>query len=210
MEHVGKRGKFIVFEGIDGSGKSTQIKLLAERLRAAGITCSATREPTDGAVGALLQRCLAGTDTPGEGTLACLFAADRLDHIYNPRDGLLARVNGGETVLSDRYYLSSYAYNGAHIPSDFVVDINRLAADALRPDLNIFLDLDPAESLRRLTARGALQHYERLATLTAVREKYLAVFEQFKASENVVIIDASLSETEVADRVFERVTGLYR
>ena len=87
-----KRGKFIALEGIDGSGKSTQIGRLVQRLAERGINCRATREPTDRPVGALIRQALTGQTTLDPRVIAALYAADRIDHLVNGEDGLLALV----------------------------------------------------------------------------------------------------------------------
>ena len=107
------KGKFIVFEGIDGSGKSTQIKLLYKYLTSKGVPCYTTFEPTDSPFGSLIRQCLSGRIETDDKTIAGLFVADRLDHLYNAKCGLIEKINSGITVLCDRYYLSSYAYHGA-------------------------------------------------------------------------------------------------
>ena len=135
------RGKFIAFEGIDGSGKSTQIALLEQRLKEEGIPVYVTREPTDGPYGAMLHTIMTGRLDACEETIAALYVADRMDHIKNKRNGLLAKIEEGITVLTDRYYFSSYAYQGAHISMDWTIMANSICAQALRPDLNLFFYL---------------------------------------------------------------------
>ena len=107
------KGKFIVFEGTDGSGKSTQMKLLAKYLKGKGIECLLTHEPTDSPFGGVLRACLTGRIETDERAIAALFAADRLDHITNPGIGIQQHLDAGITVLCDRYYFSTHAYNGA-------------------------------------------------------------------------------------------------
>ena len=93
------KGHFIVFEGIDGSGKTTQINLLKKHIEANNFICHETKEPTDGAVGSLLRQCLAGKVQMDETTLAALFAADRLDHILNDKDGLIKKLEKPVFIL---------------------------------------------------------------------------------------------------------------
>ena len=112
-------GRFLALEGIDGSGKSTQLQLLLERLRARGVECCGTREPSDGPVGAMIRQILTGRVTADNRVIAGLFAADRLDHLVNRRDGILEQVRSGVTVVTDRYYFSSYACCGRTPPSSW-------------------------------------------------------------------------------------------
>ena len=183
-----KKGKFIVLEGIDGCGKSTQSRLLLEYLRSKGVACIGTREPTDGPIGGLIRQCLKGQIETDEKAIAALFVADRLDHILGPREAILQKINEGVTVISDRYYFSSYAYHGAFMSMDWVIEANRFSAEALRPDLNIFLDIEPEQSVKRLARRDELERYEKIEAMTLIREKYFEAFEKLKDVERVCII----------------------
>ena len=170
------RGKFIVFEGIDGSGKSSHARLLKERLEAAGHRVWLTCEPTEGEAGSLLRRCLTGGADLPEQAIAGLFMTDRLDHILHPTKGILAHLEQGEIVLCDRYYFSSFAYNSLFAPMDWIIEINRVARETLRPDLTLFLDIPPESFASRMTGRGERERYEKIETLTRVRENYLKAF----------------------------------
>ena len=145
-----KRGKFIVFEGIDGSGKSTQLKLLAEKMRSKGEKCHETLEPTYGMVGTLVHDILSKKVKADPRVTAGLFVADRLDHLLNETDGVVKKLNEGITVLCDRYYFSSYAYQGSEVPLEWVIDANRLCADVIRADYTIFIDVMPEVAMDRI------------------------------------------------------------
>src|SRR5690554_4018885 len=106
---------FIAFEGIDGSGKSTQIALLRSRLESLGYQVHQTCEPTTGPIGRMIRDIFSGKMEGNHHTIAGLFVADRLHHILNKKDGLIAQLTRGHVVLTDRYVLSSYAYQGAHV-----------------------------------------------------------------------------------------------
>ncbi|HEX8356897.1 MAG TPA: dTMP kinase, partial [Segetibacter sp.] len=157
-----RKNLFIALEGIDGSGKSTQVKLLAERLSNAGHNVYATFEPTDGAIGTMIRNIMKGQMKADDRTIAGLFVADRLDHLLNETNGILKKIEDGYTVITDRYYFSSYAYHGTHMSMDWVIAANALSAEILRPDLNIFIDVAPETSMRRLSARGVIELYETL------------------------------------------------
>ena len=163
------KGKFIVFEGTDGSGKSTQMKLLAKFLKGKGVECILTHEPTDSPFGGILRACLTGRIDADERAIAALFAADRLDHITNAVNGIRKHLEGGVTVLCDRYYFSSLAYNGGLVSAEWVAQLNAPAMQ-LRPDLTVFIDLTPEESMKRVSRRGETERYESLETLHRVRE----------------------------------------
>ncbi len=182
------KGKFIVFEGCDGSGKSTQLKSLASYLESRGEEVYLTREPTDSPVGSLIHTCLMGRIATDEYTIAALFAADRLDHIRNGLNGILKKLNEGVTVLCDRFYLSSFAYNGGFVPLEWVISLNTPAMETIVPDLTVFIDLPPEEGMRRIARRGDKERYETLEKQKLIRDNYFALFERFKAREKVAVI----------------------
>lgn len=123
------KGNFIAFEGIDGSGKSTQIRLLSERMKAEGICCYTTMEPTDSPIGSLIHQIMTGRIKTDNKVIAALFAADRLDHLLNDVDGIVHKINEGITVLTDRYYFSSYAYHSVDMPMDWVIKANEQSSN---------------------------------------------------------------------------------
>src|SRR5665213_3456608 len=133
-----KKNFFIAFEGIDGSGKSTQVKLLAERLEKAGLKVHTTFEPTESPMGKLIRDVFNHRMEADHRTIAALFVADRLNHLLNKTNGILKMLDEGYTVITDRYYLSSYAYQSPYMDLDWVIAANSLSADLLRPDLNIY------------------------------------------------------------------------
>ena len=186
---MSNRGKFIVFEGTDGSGKSTHINLLAKYLEGKGISCYVTREPTDSPFGALLRTCLNGRVETDEYTIAAMFASDRLDHIFNQVNGMLKKLEEGTTVLCDRFYLSSFAYNGGFVDTEWVISLNAAARKALRPDLTVFIDISPEEGMRRVNRRSETDRYETFERQIKIREKYFELFERFK-DEKVRIVQS--------------------
>ncbi|MBR7186003.1 MAG: dTMP kinase [Clostridia bacterium] len=196
-----ERGKFIVFEGTDGSGKSTQIKLLGKYLSSKGVEVYLTREPTDSPFGALLRSCLTGRVDADERAIAALFAADRLDHILNEVNGIRAMLEAGVTVLCDRYYFSSFAYNGGFVPLEWIIELNRQAMELMRPDLVIYIDLPPEEGMRRVAKRGEAERYETLERQKLIREKYFEVFERFKDQENIVIVKSEENKAETQEAI---------
>ncbi len=197
-------GRLIALEGIDGSGKSTQAGLLAQALAGRGIPCRATREPTDGPVGAMIRQILTGRLRADNRVLAALFAADRLDHLLDESDGLARLVRDGVTVVTDRYYFSSYAYHAVDLDMDWVIAANRPSAQILRPALTIFLDVPVETALARITAsRERTELFEERARLTRVRENYFAAFEKLRADERVWVVDGGAGPDEVAARVWK-------
>ena len=203
------KGKFIVFEGIDASGKSTQIKMLSQYLKEKNIPFYITREPTDSPFGALAHQCMTGRIQTDDKTIAAICAADRLDHLYNKVNGLLDKIAQGVTVISDRYYFSSYAYQGSYMPMDWVIEANRLSAEALRPDVTIFIDVDAETSMDRLKARADLERYEKLESMLKIRAKYFEAFEKLKEKEVVRIVQSQKEPAatqaqirKIADEIF--------
>lgn len=208
MDNV--KGHFIVFEGIDGSGKTTQINLLKRRIEENNFICHITKEPTDRPVGSLLRQCLAGRVKTDELTLAALFAADRLDHILNNDDGLLKKIQEGISVISDRYILSTYAYQSVRVPFNWVMDLNSMAAGKIQPDCHIFIDTDPVTALGRISkGRPGTELFENEKRLTEVRDRYFEIFEKFKDSENIIVIDGTKSIGKISDDIWEYVSKYF-
>lgn len=203
------RGKFIVFEGIDGSGKSTQLDLLKSHLESNGLNVYVTTEPSSREIGKLIRRVLTKELTVSEQTLAALFVADRLDHIQNGDDGMLQYLDKGYCVLSDRYYWSSFAYHGLHMPIQQVVDMNAICHEMLKPDLTVYLDLSADESMNRILKRNEkLEKFEKLEFLQKIRQNYFIAFEQFNKDLLIKVIDANQSVESCHDQIVSQVTDL--
>jgi dTMP kinase len=197
---------FIAFEGIDGSGKSTQMNLLAHRLADQGHALHLTCEPTFHPIGTLIRQAFTGDHPLDDRVIAGLFVADRLQHILDEEQGILRRLEEGFTVLTDRYYLSSYAYQGAHMPLEWVIEANALAARLCRPDLHVFIELAPEEALDRIRQRSpATQLYETLSTLTRVRDTYYRAMELIRDEETIVRVDGSKTLEAIAEEVWSAV-----
>jgi len=147
------RGRFIVFEGLDGAGTTTQVARLASWLRERAIDVEVTKEPSNGPIGAVLRQAIEGRVALDPAAIALAFAADRADHLFNPVNGVVRSLEAGRWVVSDRYVLSSLAYqdDGTADPA-WLREIN---ARALEPDLTIFVDTPVEECRRRLAARSS-------------------------------------------------------
>lgn len=199
-------GKFIVIEGLDGSGKGTQITLLENKLREKGISLHRTCEPTEHATGGLIRDALCGMTKRTPCELASLFLADRVSHCSNPISGIKTLIENGVTVICDRYYYSSFAYQGMDTDLKWVMDQNLNCPDILQPDLCIFLDVPPAECDARIEkGRAQREIYESgVETITRIRDKYVEVFSLLEG-HNIAIINASRTPEEVASDVFEAV-----
>lgn len=203
---MAERGKFVAFEGIDGSGKSTQIQLLAARLRERKSAPYITMEPTDSPIGCLIQQIMTGRVKTDNRVIAALFAADRLDHILNDVNGLKEKIDNGTNVLTDRYYFSSYAYQCVDMPMEQVIAMNEPSSDILRPDLNIFIDIDEDTAMERiLKNRCQTELFEKKSRLKKTREGYMEAFERLKDREHILIIDGTLTIEEIAQQVWNAV-----
>ena len=176
-------GMFIVLEGIDGAGKSTQAKLLKLWFEERGYEVVLTKEPTDTPFGKLIRRLVLTGGREGiiDGAKisheaeALLFAADRAEHV----DKLIKpALESGKIVISDRYFYSSLAYQWARgLDLEWLIDINRFA---IRPDLVLLLDLPVKESMKRIRTRSIKSEFDKIVELQKkVRENYLKLAELF-------------------------------
>ena len=198
-----EKGKFIALEGIDGSGKSSQIGRLTARLEELGVRCLATREPTGGPVGSLIRQIFTGRVTADNRVIAALYAADRIDHLVNGVDGLCAAIDRGITVVSDRYYFSSYAYHSVDVDMDWVIQANALSAELLRPTLTVFLDVPVETALERIRRNRMVEEiFDGEERLRRTRELYFRAFERLKGVEKVAVVDGSGTPDEVAERIW--------
>ncbi len=202
------KGRFIVFEGIDGAGKSTQIELLRKKLMAEGRKVYITAEPTMSVTGGILRDALSGNYERTASELAAMFLSDRVYHNVNPKTGINQALEKGFDVISDRYYYSSFAYQGLDSDIDWVMDMNLNCPDIRRPDLCIFLDLDAEKSKSRIDSnRATVEIFEKSAILDKIRNKFFDVFARLE-NENIEIIDASGDVAEVSRKIAEVIDKL--
>jgi dTMP kinase len=202
-----KRGLFIVLEGPDGAGISTQTALLHSLLVDRGLKVLATKEPTSGPIGSVIRQALAHRlvyppDEPvGDDVMALLYAADRLDHI---RADILPRLEAGTHVVCDRYRLSSYAYQGLTLGQEWVRGLN---SRTIAPDLTFFIDVPPDISQQRIAARGGyVELYETDERLRPIYANYLSLVEDAKANgERVITIDGKLGIGVVSNEILQKV-----
>ena len=173
---MAKRGKFIVIEGIDGSGKSTQIELLKGIFEDMGRSNEFhfTAEPTKSEVGKKIREILSSNEEINNSVIATLFFIDRIKHITD-KGGINDILDKGINVICDRYYYSNIVYQGYGEYEDFIYNMHKDCPDILTPDLFILLDIKPEVALQRI-AKGRkpeeLERYETLEKLTETREKY--------------------------------------
>jgi dTMP kinase len=211
---MSRDGVFIVFEGIDGAGTTTQCERYARHVRGLRRHVHVTREPSDGPIGSLLRQGLAGRVKLGAGalqapTMALLFAADRLDHVAHEID---PHLRDGAVVLSDRYDLSSIAYQtataeGADV-AEFEEWVRALNRRAPRPDATIVLEVSPEEAEKRRRARsGALELYEETGLQQRLAQLY-ADAERLVPGDRIVRLDGNLPVDEVAAAIREALSPI--
>jgi dTMP kinase len=212
-----RSGRFVVLEGIDGAGTTTQVARLAERLRKdGGAPVRATREPSDGPIGSLVRQVLTGRivapegRAPGWATMALLFAADRMDHVESEIEPFLAK---GGVIISDRYDASSLAYQSVSSGSggDQAVEwIRSLNVQAMRPDLTIVLDLGADLAAERRGSRGeAAQLYEQNEVQHALAVFYRELAKHMP-DDRIVVVDAAGTVDEVHRRIYEAYVSAFR
>lgn len=197
---------FIVFEGIDGAGTSTQIKKIVEAYPENYI---ATAEPTTGETGKFLRSMLAGNFTVDEKTNAFLFAADRCEHIYG-QNGIIKMLESGKKVISDRYFFSSMAYQSASCGDEFPEFLN---SKFPLPQLLFFFDINPEVSLARVNARNEKKEiYEKIDLQKKIAAQYNKVISKYEKDTDsgmkVVRIDATKSIEEVYNIILSEINSL--
>lgn len=201
-------GRFIVIEGLDGAGTTTQARLLHNWLSKATGVAYLTQEPSRGPAGAQIRSILTGRLKVDRQTLALLFATDRLDHLYCQNNGIAHRLASGWHVVCDRYYLSSLAYQSLDVEKRWIYKLNYRC---IHPDLTIFLDVPVETCIQRITA-GRGFHYELFESYEAlleVAEHYQEVVARLRLfSENIHVIKGDLPREKVWDFVRQRVEPL--
>ncbi|MCL2172128.1 MAG: dTMP kinase [Nitrososphaerota archaeon] len=188
------KGIFICIEGLDGSGKSTQAKLLTKKLCKAGYNAVFTAEPSQGKIGKLVRKCLFEKERLPTTVEALLFAADRIEHVKNT---VVPALTEGKIVISDRYVYSSLAYQGsAGLDLTWIETIN---ANAKKPDLSIFIDVAPEIVLERLKRKKSVM--ENLQTQLHVYE----IYQKYVARGELKKIDGAKSKKDVLNALYAEV-----
>ncbi len=202
-ENTPSRGRFIVFEGIDGAGKTTQIDLLTKRLQAEGRRVYRTAEPTESVSGGLLRDALSGVSKRSSCEMAALFVLDRIFHNINPVNGIEKMLADGVDVICDRYYYSSLAYQGSETDAAWVRDMNLNCPEIRRPDLCIFLDLTPEQSMARIgKGRVTTEIYENVDRLERVRSQFYSVFETLRDTDRICVVNAARSVEQIHEEIY--------
>ncbi len=206
------KGKFIVIEGIDGAGSTTQGRLLVDRLRSEGYHSLLTAEPTDGPIGVLIREILKKRVVfrlpsgeiqafPQE-ELALLFAADRVDHC---KSEIIPLLKKNWWVVSDRYLYSSLAYQGISVPQQWLTKINFYAC---KPDLTIFIDVPVKVAMDRVSrSRASKEIFEKEKVLKIVRANYLKILSTLN-QEELLVVNGTRPKEEVHEEIFKNVLDL--
>jgi dTMP kinase len=187
-------GALIVVEGIDGAGTTTQTEMLRQWLQRTGIPSLATREPSDGPLGVVVRQHLGRHVELGSPEAEALaFAADRMYHVAYD---VVPALEKGTTVVADRYYLSSLAYQALSCDLAWVREINRFA---LRPDLTVFLSVPVNVGMERFSGRATRERFEEdHGELVRIVERYDAAMAALRADgEEITVIDGARSPAEV-------------
>jgi len=188
---------FIVFEGTDGSGTSTQASLLAQRLQKKGLSVLHTREPSSFPLGKVLRNALSGKITLSPSAFQLLFFADRKDHLEKE---ILPMLQKGTIVICERYCWSSIAYGkSTGVSSDL---LSLLAQQCTIPDYTFFLSLSGEHSFQRVTDRGKeIEYFESESVLSEVKEIMTDLAEQCAFTKKASLLDASESREQIASRI---------
>ena len=206
-----RKGFFLVLDGIDGCGKSTQSRLLFNQFAKSAIQVHLTAEPSSGDIGKILRKVLKDPTTHAS-LDALLFAADRIDHCTRE---ILPQLKKGKIVISDRYLDSSLIYQSIQgkqqgVTLDWIATLNQFA---IEPDLTIIFDMDPRISLKRREIQNAidaedLEKFEKLAFQQQIRSKFQEIVTKAEAQgkKNYLLIKADLPREEIFAKILKEIS----
>ncbi len=201
--------QFIVFEGIDGSGKSSQIELLKEKLIEHNIDTVITSEPTNNAIGKLIKSAMKGSSKIDQKSIAALFLADRLNHITDPENGLLKILQEGKTIICSRYYFSSIAFQSEFISERWMKESVNICSNLLKANISFYLSIQPEKAINRIKNRANdFEIYENINKLSEAHQTYLKSFKDF-SNENIHIIDAERSIIEIHNDIWAEIKKIF-
>ena len=186
---------FWVLEGLDGAGTTTQLKNLEAYMNGKGLPVFRTAEPTIYETGKFIRRVLSGEVKVPQSTVAYLFAADRDNHLNNPEYGVKAHLAKGETVISDRYFFSSFAYQSIGFDPDAVMMLNSRFP---YPELVLYVDTPVEDCISRIDSRGTDKEiYEKLDYQRLVHENYESFFSRLPEGCRLIRVDGTLTREEI-------------
>lgn len=195
---------FIVFEGLDGAGTTTQANLLAEKYNSLNMPCINSCEPTKGFIGKAIREVLSGDIKVAPGTIAKLFVSDRHEHLYNPLNGIISRCMAGDFVISDRYLFSSLAYQSLDYGFDNVMELN---SKFPLPEHLFFLDVPSEVCQQRLSSRDLIEIYEDHSLQEKILNYYNRSLKFYADSKmNIHILDGTLDKYELGKIIWSKLT----
>lgn len=195
---------FLVLEGLDGAGTTTQKERIEKELTRRGCSVMTTNEPTSGEIGRLIRRVLKGEIELSEISVAYLFAADRAEHIYG-KAGIIENIGKSRIVVSDRYFYSTLAYQSFELDISKIREINNFP----HPKDLVFIDVEPRICIERIDKRGGEKEiFEKESLLERIRLNYLKAFENLPEDVNFIRIEGDLSIEETTERILERLSFL--
>ena len=202
---TGALDNFLVLEGLDGAGTTTQLRLVGEELARRKIPHHITAEPTAGWIGQRIRSILHGRESVQPLTMAMLYAADRSEHLFAPEDGILSHLQKGELVVCDRYLFSSLAYQGVLVDFEYVAALN---GQFPLPRHLVFLDTPVEVSQGRLAGRGQAEIYDGAEMQRRVlREGYGRVLERYRGGEMAI---HRLDGSGPPEQIFRRLWSILR
>lgn len=196
---------FWVLEGLDGAGTTTQLKNLEKYMQDKNMPVFRTAEPTIYETGKFIRRVLSGEVKVPQSTVAYLFAADRDNHLNNPEYGIRKHLEAGETVVSDRYFFSSFAYQSIGFDPETVMMLNSRFP---YPELVLYVDTPVSDCISRIDSRGTEKEiYEKSDYQTAVHDNYEKLFASLPAGCRLIRVDGRLSREEIFNIIINE-TGI--
>jgi len=202
-----KKGIFVAFEGLDGSGKTTQFNAIKAKLSQMGVNCMGEKQPSDSTlIGLIIRGILKKLDglSVSPVSLAKLYSVDRYEHIVNV---VKPHIDKGSHVLMDRYIFSSFAFQGLTSSFDDIYLYNQDAINLLMPDITVFIDTSPEICLERINTNrvgNELFDFEGIA----IRERFFDAFERMKDS-NILIVDGNRPADDVTNEILGKLKPLF-
>ena len=192
---------FIVLEGLDGSGTTTQLELLAESFRKAGIPALSTCEPTDMTLGRTIRTVLKKEEKVHPETLARLFTADRNEHLFNPSSGIVRMISEGKRVISDRYLFSSLAYQSLDLDFDLVYELNSRFP---LPEYLFFIDTSIEECQKRLGKRNAEELFDDSEIQEKIYSNYMQAFKRYgRSGMKYHVVDGNKPAEKINEEIWK-------
>ncbi len=193
-------GKFIVLEGIDGSGKTTQIQILSEYMKRKGVSFVLTKNPTTGRIGAILKGYYLKNKTSALAD-ALLFAADRAEQVEAV---IKPALRENKVVISDRYFYSNLVYQSAEgADPGWLEEINKFFP---RPEIVFLIDVSSETAIERIKKeRGEPEKFEKIKILENLRKKYLETAKKFK---EIVVVDGERKTDEIQEEIIKKINAV--